>query len=96
MAMRNIVQAPRSVVMIRPHEFYANPQTAGDNGFQTAVNFSRKEMAEAALREHNAAQDQLREAGVQVHVFDDHGVGDTPDSVFPNNWFSTHSFHSEF
>ncbi|WP_205171715.1 citrulline utilization hydrolase CtlX, partial [Burkholderia sp. LMG 13014] len=29
-------------------------------------------------------------AGVRVHVFDDHGERDTPDSVFPNNWFSTH------
>jgi len=24
-------------------------------------------------------------------VFDDHGAVETPDSVFPNNWFSTHS-----
>jgi hypothetical protein len=25
-----------------------------------------------------------------VHLFDDDGARDTPDSVFPNNWFSTH------
>jgi len=25
-----------------------------------------------------------------VHQFDDDGAADTPDSVFPNNWFSTH------
>ena len=89
--LRNLVQAPDAVVMIRPHAFYANPQTAGDNGFQTVVNMSREDMAKAALHEHNMAQDKLKTAGVQVHVFDDNGALDTPDSVFPNNWFSTHS-----
>jgi len=28
---------------------------------------------------------------VRVHIFDDLGEKETPDSVFPNNWFSTHS-----
>ena len=27
---------------------------------------------------------------MRVHVFDDFGQLDTPDSAFPNNWFSTH------
>ena len=35
--------------------------------------------------------DALDAAGVRVHVFDDFGQLDTPDSVFPNNWFSTHA-----
>jgi len=26
-----------------------------------------------------------------VHVFNDFGEKETPDSVFPNNWFSTHN-----
>lgn len=26
-----------------------------------------------------------------VHVFNDYGDNETPDSVFPNNWFSTHA-----
>ena len=33
----------------------------------------------------------VEEAGLQIHLFtheDHHG---TPDAVFPNNWFSTHS-----
>jgi len=28
---------------------------------------------------------------VRVHLFEDEGARDTPDSVFPNNWFSTHA-----
>ena len=47
-------------------------------------------IANAAREEHEAAVALLRDAGVCVHVFDDDGSRDTPDSVFPNNWFSTH------
>ena len=32
-------------------------------------------------------QDQL---GLKVHLFDHSEAHDTPDAVFPNNWFSTH------
>ena len=38
-----------------------------------------------------AAADTLRQHGVRVHLFDDDGQRDTPDAVFPNNWFSTHA-----
>jgi hypothetical protein len=33
---------------------------------------------------------RLEEEGVKVHIFEDRGEKETPDSVFPNNWFSTH------
>lgn len=85
----NQLQAPGAVVMIRPHHFHSNPETQGDNGFQTATGASA-ELALRARAEHDAAVAQLRAAGVAVHVFDDTQPG-TPDSVFPNNWFSTHS-----
>ena len=32
----------------------------------------------------------LEEQGIRVHIFEDESH-QTPDSVFPNNWFSTHS-----
>ncbi|NYH16200.1 hypothetical protein GGD41_003428 [Paraburkholderia bryophila] len=47
-------------------------------------------MAASARDEVSAAAAALEEAGVRVHVFDDDGAAQTPDSVFPNNWFSTH------
>lgn len=87
--MQNI-QSPTSVVMIRPHKFKSNPETTHDNGFQTTNSGTQAQAANHALEEFDNAVSTLEHAGVQVHVFDDHGDKDTPDSVFPNNWFSTH------
>ncbi|WP_424926751.1 citrulline utilization hydrolase CtlX [Amaricoccus tamworthensis] len=87
---RTSLQAPASVVMIRPHHFTPNTLTAQDNHFQTSAAIDAAAVAEAARAEVTRAADALRAAGVQVHLFEDDGTA-TPDSVFPNNWFSTHS-----
>jgi hypothetical protein len=88
------IQAPSAVVMIRPHRFYPNPETAADNAFQRTPPATRdaaaQAMAQAARDEVTAAAQVLTDAGVRVHMFDDFGEYSTPDSVFPNNWFSTH------
>lgn len=85
------VQAPRAVVMIRPHHFSPNPETANDNAFQsTDALRSAEVIARAAYDEVTAMADQLAGAGVVVHLFEDE-TRITPDSVFPNNWFSTHA-----
>ncbi len=87
------IQAPAAVVMIRPHRFLPNPQTAADNAFQRTAGNAAPDLpsvSAAARDEVTAAAQTLADAGVRVHVFDDHGERDTPDSVFPNNWFSTH------
>lgn len=85
------VQAPRAVVMIRPHQFGPNDETAVDNLFQATDNArSTGQIAAAALAEVTRAAVALEEAGVTVHLFEDMGR-ETPDSVFPNNWFSTHA-----
>lgn len=87
-------QAPAAVVMIRPHRFHPNPETAHDNGFQQAAAAGGPDadtLAREALAEVGRAAAQLGAAGVQVHLFDDDGTRGTPDSVFPNNWFSTHA-----
>lgn len=86
------VQAPQAVVMVRPHRFHPNPQTAADNSFQgSAAGRSAEHIATAAWRESGDAADALRAQGVRVHLFEDDGSRDTPDAVFPNNWFSTHA-----
>lgn len=91
MPMFRSIQAPASVVMVRPHRFTPNPETAADNAFQSAAARDRaRAVAEAAHREVTQAVDQLQAAGVRVHLFEDRGERDTPDAVFPNNWFSTH------
>jgi len=85
------VQAPRGVVMIRPHHFGPNAATAEDNVFQaTDAGRSAAAIAVAAHAEVTRAAAALQAAGVAVHLFEDEGCA-TPDSVFPNNWFSTHS-----
>ncbi|RZF24357.1 amidinotransferase [Paraburkholderia sp. UYCP14C] len=88
------IQAPPAVVMIRPHQYLPNPETAADNAFQcTALESGEAEaraIAVAAYDEVTEAARTLSATGVRVHLFDDHGEHGTPDSVFPNNWFSTH------
>lgn len=85
------IQAPGAVVMIRPHRFQANPETATDNAFQRSDGgLSPERIAEQAYNEVTEAATRLEKEGVRVHIFEDRGQKDTPDSVFPNNWFSTH------
>ena len=85
------VQAPAAVVMVRPHHFRVNSQTASDNYFQSSnAGSSAEQLASQAYEEITAAAAALSAAGVQVHLFED-DAGTTPDSVFPNNWFSTHA-----
>ena len=85
-------QAPSAVILVRADKFLPNPATAADNAFQSDV--PAGEPAEAisarALREMDAVAEALRAAGVRVHVFDDEDHT-RPDSVFPNNWVSTHA-----
>jgi len=85
------IQAPAAVVMVRPRRFHPNPQTAADNAFQRKEpDRADAEIAAAAFDESTRAAATLQAHGVTVHLFDDDGAHDTPDSVFPNNWFSTH------
>jgi hypothetical protein len=83
-------QAPAAVVMIRPHHFCPNEQTKNDNSFQTSEPFDQPQLQKQAYEQVTAAAKILEAEGVVVHTFEDEGF-DTPDSVFPNNWFSTHS-----
>lgn len=84
-------QAPSSVILIRAERFAPNPATAADNAFQTDVPAGRSEdvVAAQALAEMDGVAAALRAAGVTVHVFADPDHT-RPDSVFPNNWLSTH------
>jgi hypothetical protein len=88
--MKNANQSPSAVVMIRPHHFITNPETAADNVFQqTSPDMSAEYITKEAGKEVRKTIETLRFHGVTVHAFDDF-TKDTPDSVFPNNWFTTH------
>ncbi len=83
------VQASSAVVMVRPHHFTVNTENAIDNRFQ-APGETGEHLAAQAYREITHAAQTLEAHGVRVHLFEDEGTS-TPDSVFPNNWFSTHA-----
>ncbi|WP_417623632.1 citrulline utilization hydrolase CtlX [Paremcibacter congregatus] len=91
MIHRSSIQAPGAVVIIRPHHFSPNQETASDNAYQrSAVGWDLKVVAQAAYNEVTMAATTLEEHGVTAHIFEDETT-ETPDSVFPNNWFSTHA-----
>lgn len=77
--------------MVRPKEFRLNEQTAVNNYYQQEAGQEQGQVALQAQKEFDALAQKLADAGIRVLVFEDDGSRDTPDSLFPNNWFSTHS-----
>lgn len=81
---------PNAVIMIRPTAFGFNAQTASSNAFQNKMTiFSPQQVQDIALLEFDNMVSVLIKAGIEVSVFDDIPNSQTPDSIFPNNWFST-------
>lgn len=78
-----------SVVMVRPHFFRTNPQTRADNAFQSTLSLTDTQISQRAFVEVSLAASALELHGIKVNLFEDTGKK-TPDSVFPNNWFSSH------
>ena len=83
-------QSASAVLMIRPANFGANPETAASNAFQQSPE-SGADAQGRALAEFDALVEALRKAGVVVEVFEDRAEPVTPDAVFPNNWVSFHA-----
>jgi len=93
MAQQNLhePQSARSVLMVRPARFGANPSTAESNSFQART----LDEPVAALRarvaqEFDALAAALGGAGVEVCIASDTPEPEKPDAVFPNNWVSFH------
>ena len=87
---RRSAQAPAAVIMIRPHHFLPNQETAIDNAFQkNGGGLNLSEMAKSAFTETTNVANKLTSFGIKTHIFEDESTK-SPDSVFPNNWFSTH------
>lgn len=89
MAVRR--QCTDTVLMVRPASFYANPETQGTNAFQNALAAAPAATLAAAQREFDAAAETLTAAGIGVAVAGAEAAAETPDALFPNNWFSTHA-----
>jgi len=83
------MQTTSKVLMIRPVRFGFNEQTAVNNSFQKrGYELSAQDMA---LEEFDKFVALLKSNGVEVVVVEDTPEPHTPDSIFPNNWFSTHA-----
>lgn len=83
------MQTTSTVFMVKPVRFGFNPQTAQSNAFQKKEGYGIQ-VQEAALREFLAYATLLRANGISIALAEDTQEPRTPDSIFPNNWFSTH------
>ena len=77
------------ILMVRPYQFYFNQQTAANNFFQSNINIENAN--ELAIAEFDAMVEQLSAHQIEVKVIQDTKDPSTPDSIFPNNWISTHT-----
>ena len=85
-------QSTSTLLMVKPYGFDYNKQTAEDNHFQKGgTGLSSAEITRTALNEFEAFVKEINTNGIEVIVYDDLSTKETPDAVFPNNWFSTHS-----
>lgn len=84
------MQTTNTVLMIRPSRFSFNLDTAANNRFQTC-SLPQDQAQAHALVEFDGYVAALREQGVEVLVAQDSASPHTPDSIFPNNWWSSHA-----
>ena len=82
------MQSTSKILMVRPANFGFNEETAVNNSFQ--VKGYGEDANIKALVEFDKFAARLRENGVDLYVVNDTPEPQTPDSIFPNNWFSTH------
>jgi hypothetical protein len=82
------MQTTSKVLMVRPARFAYNEETARNNYFQQRTD--TENVNESAIAEFDAFVKLLRGNDVDVTVVQDTPEPWTPDSVFPNNWFSSH------
>ena len=83
-------QTTKEIIMIEPIQFKYNAETAVNNKYQHADSKKSEKIQERALKEFNGLVDKLKARGVKVNILKDMLMPETPDSIFPNNWFSTH------
>lgn len=81
-------QTTSKVLMVQPVRFGFNQQTADNNTFQK--HGFEYHAQDNALLEFTSYVSLLRANGIEVVTVEDSPMPVTPDSIFPNNWFSTH------
>lgn len=79
------------VLMVEPTNFYYNEQAAEDNEFMKKVALDDATVKRQANEEFKKMVKILEDAGIEVVVYKQQ-TEDSPDSVFPNNWLTTHKY----
>jgi hypothetical protein len=84
-------QTTSHIIMIAPTNYGFNEEAFITNKFQQRPDTSElSKIQDIVLSEFNEFVQLLTEKGVTVHVHSDVPNSQTPDSIFPNNWISTH------
>jgi hypothetical protein len=89
-ARRASEQCAGTVLMVRPHAFGFNAETAASNTFQERPAAAVADAADTARAEFDRLAQALRGEGVNVVIAADSAQPPKPDAVFPNNWLSFH------
>jgi hypothetical protein len=76
------------VLMVRPASFRANDQTAANNYYQKHTSLSSDASLMQAQSEFDSLVSCLRANNIIVTIVQDTATPDTPDALFPNNWFA--------
>lgn len=78
-----------ALFLCRPYKFKLNEQTALDNKLQKQLHLDPDEINRRVLFEFDTLVKKLNQKKIETIVFQDTEIPETPDSIFPNNWFST-------
>ena len=77
-----------TIVMVKPSHFCFNAETSISNAFQNKPDIGNDDLQHIVKEEFNSMVKKIRSNGINVIVLE--SLPNTPDAVFPNNWFSTH------
>ena len=84
-------QNTSNLLLIKPFNFFCNPETSVNNFFQNSdLNSNKDNIAKKASLEFDFFLNKLKKNNLNIFQFKDTNKPITPDSIFPNNWISTY------
>ncbi|KYQ89247.1 hypothetical protein DLAC_09902 [Tieghemostelium lacteum] len=83
-------QSSNSILMVEPNHFELNLQAVVDNHFMNTPK-DASNVHDLAVKEFTDYYNEITSKGVKIELFKPKDGIETPDCLFPNNWFSTHA-----
>lgn len=88
-------QTTDHIILVKPLNFYKNPETSVNNFFQKDISESLRseslvesDVSTLARLEFDHFERMLSDAGVKTTIWESQ-LEDSPDAIFPNNWLVT-------